>query len=176
MFYLRNDMKISLIALSMFLSFGAVAAENSFFNGYTKGCEHTKEYMKFQQDLCKIVTKKDGSQSCQAGKVTLPSGINGNLAKVKNNGDHTLFEVTLNSPVIFAGNTIVAIEQWSGHGNGIWGTDLVTTAKDVNEAKNNVKTSGTVFKKQKSEVLGSVGAEVVKGTDKKIRIMCDTSN
>lgn len=169
-------MKITLLALSMFLSVGAMAAENSFFNGYTKGCDQTKEYVKFQQDLCKTVTQKDGAQICQAGKVSLPSGINGTLAKVTNNGEHTLFEVTLNPPVTFAGNTIVAIEQWTGHENGIWGSDLVTTAKDVNEAKKNVKSSGTVLKRQKSEVLGSVGAEVVKGKDNKIRIMCDTSD
>lgn len=169
-------MRITLLAFSMFLSFGAMAAENSFFNGYTKGCDQTKEYAKFQQDLCKSVTLKDGAQICQAGKASFPSGISGTITKIKNNGDHTLFEVTLNPPVTFAGNTIVAIEQWSGHENGIWGSDLVTTAKDVNEAKNNVKTSGTVLKRQKSEVLGSVGAEVVKGADKRIRIMCDTSD
>lgn len=169
-------MKTTLLALSLFVSFGAYATENSFFSGYTNGCEQSKEYVKFQQDLCKSVEQKDGLQICQAGKVSLPSGINGTLAKVTNNGEHTLFEVTLNPPVTFAGNTIVAIEQWTGHENGIWGSDLVTTAKDISEAKRNIKSSGTVLKRQKSEILGSIGAEIIKVADKKIRIICDTSD
>lgn len=169
-------MKISFLAFSMLISFGAIADESSFLNSYTEDCDHTVEYSKFQQNLCKLVAKKNRVQSCQADEVTLPVGINGTLFKVKNNGDHTIFEVTLDPPVTFAGNSIVAIEQWSGDENGIWGIDLVTTAKDVDEAKNNIKNSGIVLKKQKGENLESVGDELVKGTDDKIRIMCDMSN
>lgn len=152
----------------------ALAQNSSFFEGYIKACQHSPAYENFQKKLCAQGNSKDPS-ICSKGQVVLPAGMKGAITSSKNEGEFTMFEVQLENPVDFAGNKVVALEQWTGHDNGIWGTALVVQAKSVREANALVKSSGVKFEKVKSEI-GELKAQVISGKDNKIRIMCDTSN
>lgn len=169
-------MKFLIVTLGLLSALSAIAAENAFFAGYAKGCEQTKDYVKFKEALCKGVTLKDGSKTCQKGRVLLPSGMSGAISKMERKPEHSYFVVTLDTPVTYAGNTIVAIDQLTGHENGIQIAGLITDSRDLNDAKNRVKASGTVFRKSKSDTSQPNSAEVVKYDNGTIVISCDTSN
>lgn len=169
-------MKKIIIGLGLFISLSA-QAQDSFFTGFANACSLSKQYQSFQENLCKFNTK-DGVEVCKFGKITLPEKYN-NLVKghkITNNGDHTLFEIALNKGAVFAGNNIIAIEQWSGHSNGIFGTALLLEESDMKKVKQNITNSHTVFVKKNDEMLGEIGADITKGKDGKIRIVCDFSN
>lgn len=169
-------MKFAIVTLGLLSGFSAIAAENAFFAGYAKGCDQTKDYVKFNDALCKRVTLKNGSETCQKGVVLLPSGMSGTISKMEHKPEHSYFVVTLDKPVAFAGNTIVAIDQLSGHENGIQIAGLITDSRDLNDVKKKIKASGTVFRKSKSDTSQSNSAEVVKYNNGTIAISCDTSN
>lgn len=164
--------------LVLFFGSGAFASENVFFSGYAKGCIQTKQYSDFQTSLCKEVTLKNGDQTCQKGTVLLPAGMSGKISRMDSKPGYTYFVVTLDAPVRYAGNTIFSIGQLSGHENGINTAELITDSGDLNDVKNKIKASGTVFKKSKPDPSGeaSTFAQVFKGKDQKVAIVCDTSN
>jgi hypothetical protein len=120
---------------------------------------------------------KDGIEGCKMGKVSLPDSYTKLVesSTSKNNGDSTNFDIKLKPGITFAGNHVMAIEQWTGHSNGIWGSALVLEEKDINAVKKNIAQSGTKLKKSKSE-MGENGAQILKGTDGKVRIVCDLSD
>lgn len=113
---------------------------------------------------------------CKKGDVVLPKDMSGVIKDFTIEAEYTMFKVYLKNPVMFAGNEVTVIEQWTGHENGIWGTSLVLKEKSMKEVNNNIKKSGVVFKKEPGMDDNPMGAEVVKGADDKIRIMCDVSN
>lgn len=168
--------KIFLIAAISLIAFSA-QAQDKFLNGYINACEPTPQYIKFQKDLCKFSNKKDSIGECKFGKVSLPVPYS-NLVDshtVKNNGDHTNFEVKLKPGMKFAGNNVVGIEQWTGHENGIWGGALILEESSIKQVKKNITASGVKLKQIKNE-MGESGAEVLEGEDKRVRVVCDLSN
>ena len=169
-------MKILIVVLSLLSSFCALAADNVFFSGYAKGCSQTKDYDNFKQSLCKPIILKNGSMSCQKGKVLLPPGMSGSISKMENKSEYSYFVVTLDTPVMYAGNKIIAIDQVWGHENGIQTSGLITDSNDLNDVKKKIKASGTVFKKSKPDVTEPFIAQVIKNDYGKIVIVCDTSN
>lgn len=169
-------MKFVIVTLCLLLSFSSIAAENTFFSGYAKGCDQTKDYVKFKEALCKRVTLKDGSQTCQKGTVLLPTGMSGTISKMESKPEYSYFVVTLDTPITYAGNTIIAIDQLTGHENGIQTAELITDSRDLNDVKKKVKASGTVFKKSKSDTSDPNFAQAVKSNNGSIVISCDTSN
>ena len=169
-------MKTAVTAFVLLSSFGAIAADNVFFSGYANGCVQTKEYNNFRASLCKSITLKDGSETCLKGKVLLPPGISGSILKMENKSEYSYFVVTLDNPEMYAGNKIIAIDQVSGHENGIETSGLITDSNDLNDVKKKIKASGIVFKKSKLDAAAPSIAQVIKNNNGKIVIICDTSN
>lgn len=170
-------MKKSLLFISTALLTLSANAQDTFLSGFANACNASTSYSKFQKDLCKPKIEKNGVESCSLGKISLPENYKSLLDSntSKNEGDFTLFTVKLKPGMSFAGNNVTAIEQWSGHSNGIFGSALVLDSTDIKLVKNNIKSSNVVLKKNKTE-MGIVGASVDKGKDGKVRIICDLSD
>lgn len=169
-------MKKLIFMMASLVAFNAQAQDN-FFSGFANACKHPKAYQNFQQNLCKSVVDKEGNEHCALGSITLPENIKSLVASntLKNNIDHTSFDINLKPGITFANNNIVAIEQWSGHSNGIWGTALVVEDKNIKSVNQKIKASGIKIKRIKDPDFGDIGMQVAKGDDGKVRLVCDTS-
>lgn len=170
-------MKKSLLFISIALLTLSASAKDTFLSGFANACNASTSYSKFQKDLCKPKFDKGGVESCSLGKISLAENYKPLLDSntIKNEGDFTLFTVKLKPGITFAGNNVTAIEQWTGHSNGIYGSALVLDTKDIKSVQNKIKTSGIVLKQNKTD-MGVNGANVDKGKDGQVRIICDLSD
>lgn len=171
-------MKKTLIVLATSLCAITAQAQDNFLSGFVNACNHPEVYRNFQKDLCKSVIGKDDFERCQLGAITLPPYVASLVKshKLIDHTEHTLFQVNLKSGLEFAKNKITALEQWSGHSNGIWGTALVIDTKDIKSVNQKIKQSGLKIKHIDDEMIGDVGMNVVKGDDGYVRLVCDVSN
>lgn len=171
-------MKKTLLILATSLCAMTAQAQDNFLSGFVNACEHPDSYRKFQKDLCKTVIGKDDFERCELGKITLPTQVASLVKshKLIDHTEHTLFQVNLKPGLEFAKNKITALEQWSGHSNGIWGTALVIDSKDMKAVNQKIKQSGLKIKHAKDEMIGDVGMTVAKGDDGYVRLVCDVSN
>lgn len=171
---------LAALGLTPLASAQAPITKDHFLAGFLHGCEHSKEFLTFEQKICRNSPKDNlQAKNCKKGEVIISQNIKA-LADFKLHQEYYEYILKFEPGTMMFGPLDVSVLTFSvGNSNGISASQLqFRNVKTAREAANLLQKNSLNIRKRVNEMDDEVTPILhqTKNRSAKITLSCDLSN